>query len=130
MDHPKDTSFQVSVKGLFLKRGKVMMIQQDDGLWELPGGRVQKGENLIACLKRECLEETGLRCRVLGTRPQIVYSTVDKADRARVMVCYRVTFPHLRFRPSDECVAIAFYTKDQIRKLPLVRQLKKLPSFL
>jgi ADP-ribose pyrophosphatase len=35
----------------------------EDYLWELPAGRVDKGENALAAGKRELLEETGYRAR-------------------------------------------------------------------
>ncbi len=131
MDHMSDNIFQVSVKGVcFDIDGKIMMIQEPDGLWELPGGRIQKGEEFIDCLKRECLEETGLKCEVLDARPFIVYPTIDKEGRARIMVFFKISIKDFNFKPSDECVALKFYDKSEIRTLPTFPQLKKFPDFL
>lgn len=33
--------------------------------WEIPGGRVEDGENIEAAALRECQEETGVRCKTL-----------------------------------------------------------------
>lgn len=131
MDHPQDTFFQVSVKGLcFDTEGKLLMIQEPNGLWEVVGGRIQKGEDLVECLKRECIEEIGLECEVLAEQPSIAYSSIDVDNRPRLMVFYPIRIHNLDFKKTDECVDIRFYTLDDIRRLPLVPQLKPLIDFL
>lgn len=131
MENAENLFFQVSVKGLsFDEQGKLMMIQEEDGVWELPGGRIQKGEDLLECLKRECLEETGLECEILEQQPSVVYSAIDRKGLPRLMVCYKVRFESLDFKPSDECVDIKFFSKDEIRKLEKLPQLERLHDFL
>ncbi|MGW0731879.1 NUDIX hydrolase [Streptomyces sp. NPDC002851] len=51
--------------------GKVLLLHRtsDDylgGLWELPSGGVDDGENLIEALRREVAEETGLAVAAVG----------------------------------------------------------------
>jgi A/G-specific adenine glycosylase len=53
------------------KQGRVLIAQRPahgllGGLWEFPGGKLQPGEDLAACLKREILEELGAPVSVGG----------------------------------------------------------------
>ena len=54
----------VSVKGILIHRGRVLVLRNDRGEWELPGGRLDDGETPEGALRREILEETGLRVTV------------------------------------------------------------------
>lgn len=131
MDHSQDNWFQVSVKGLFFdEQGKLMMIQDKTGRWDIPGGRIQTGEGLIECLKRECQEELGLEVTVSDDKPVFVYPTLDLEGRGRVMVFFKVTFSRLDFQSTDECVAIKFFHQTEMRTLDVYPQLKKLFDLL
>ncbi len=49
--------------------GKVLIAKRAEGRnlagkWEFPGGKVESGESLIDCLKREIQEELGIRIKV------------------------------------------------------------------
>lgn len=131
MDHPNDNYFQVSVKGLFFDvDNRLMMIQDKYGLWDLPGGRIQKGEEFAESLQRECEEEMGLSCEIVDTQPSIVYPAIDKEGRGRIMVFYKINFKSLDFRSSDECSNLQFFSKNDIRGLALYPQLNLLLGYL
>jgi len=50
------------------ERGRIMLVRQyrmpaGEELWELPAGKVDKGEKPLQAAKRELMEETGLRAK-------------------------------------------------------------------
>ena len=60
----------VGVGAVIVQDGKVLLVKRRyeplAGQWSLPGGAVEVGETLEACLVREMLEETGLEVRDVG----------------------------------------------------------------
>ena len=54
----------VSVKGVLIHDGCVLLLLNERGEWDLPGGRPDPGEDHRAALKREVGEETGLEVEV------------------------------------------------------------------
>jgi 8-oxo-dGTP pyrophosphatase MutT (NUDIX family) len=51
--------FPVSVKGVVEIDGRVPLLRNERSEWELPGGRLELGEDLEATAEREVLEELG-----------------------------------------------------------------------
>jgi 8-oxo-dGTP diphosphatase len=77
----------VGVGAVIVQDGKVLLVKRKyeplAGQWSLPGGAVEVGETLEACLVREMLEETGLEVRV---GPVIeVFDRITHDDEGRVL---------------------------------------------
>ena len=48
-------------------RGRILLVRRaDDGSWCLPGGRMEFGESVSDCARREFAEETGLSVELTG----------------------------------------------------------------
>lgn len=78
----------------------VLIRRRDNGLWSLPGGIVDWGEDLPTSIRRELLEETGLELtkirRLVG-----VYSAPDRDPRMH-SICVVVEVEATgRFNPKD-----------------------------
>ena len=56
--------FPISVKGVVFYENKVLLLQNERGEWDLPGGKLSSKESLTDCLKREFQEETELQIEV------------------------------------------------------------------
>ena len=52
-------AFPVSVKGVAVQDGKVLFLENERDEWELPGGKLELGEDPPDCVVREISEETG-----------------------------------------------------------------------
>ena len=60
MPQPENT-FPISIKGVVVLDGKVLLLKNDRNEWDLPGGRIEPGETPEECVAREVEEETQLK---------------------------------------------------------------------
>ena len=98
----------VAVAGLVRNaEGRVLMIRSPRGDWEFPGGQVEEGEDLIAALQREVLEETGLT--VTAGKLAGVYSNVKSHIVMFDFLCKLVSG---ELRTSDESLAVEWVETD------------------
>lgn len=75
--------------------------------WSFPKGKLDPGETLRKCARREVAEETGLRC-VTGERlPLVEYR--DGRDRSKAVVYWLMVVEQGRFEPNDEVDACAWF---------------------
>jgi len=64
-----EVRFRVAVKAMIIHNKKILLLKraaddpQSPGIWEVPGGRLELGEDPILGLIREIREETGLYIR-------------------------------------------------------------------
>lgn len=94
-DHSKDyyvIEFGPRAGIVLLSEGKVLLVRQyrfliDGFSWELPGGTVEKGEDLESGARRECAEETGIECQTLE-KLLVYYPGLDNVDnRTTIFLC-------------------------------------------
>src|ERR1700733_2017383 len=57
-------SAAISVKGVLVEDGRVVLLENERSEWELPGGRPEPGEDPALCLAREFAEELGAEIAV------------------------------------------------------------------
>jgi len=78
--------------GVVIHRGKILIGKRKEGdsfsgFWEFPGGKVEKGENFVNCVKREMKEELGIDVSVQPSmfRKDVLYK--DKIYRFSFHKC-------------------------------------------
>jgi 8-oxo-dGTP pyrophosphatase MutT (NUDIX family) len=119
--HVADESclYPISIKGVVVIRHRVVLLKNCRGEWDLPGGRIERGETSAGCVVREVAEETrlavtvgpildsGLRCRRI--------TNVD------VFVVTYACYPQAEIDPvlSNEHVGFGLFSKDDVVGLDL-----------
>ena len=110
--------FAVSVKGVLLRRGSVVLLENERAEWQLPGGRLEPGETPEECLAREIAEELGCVVEVGPLLDCWVYEVLP--DRSVVIVTYGVERQDEgELRLSDEHKALGLFPVNQIAGLAL-----------
>jgi 8-oxo-dGTP pyrophosphatase MutT (NUDIX family) len=100
--------------------GRLLLIQRRNdpgrGLWSVPGGRVEPGEDDAAALVREMREETGLT-----VVPGPLVGTVHRGPFA--IADYRCTVVEGVLRAGDDALDARFVDRAGLDALPLVDEL-------
>jgi 8-oxo-dGTP pyrophosphatase MutT (NUDIX family) len=78
----------VSVKGVVIRDGQVLLLLNARGEWDLPGGRPDRGEDHRAVLVREVREETGLVVEVGARSDEHLFEVLpDRFVRIVAFAC-------------------------------------------
>jgi 8-oxo-dGTP diphosphatase len=88
--------FQIGVKGLIINEYRqILLVQDQKGRWDIPGGRMDQDESFIQTLTRELQEEIGAQISGEMEHFYTVLSNVtikvDENEYGLVLVVYRVT---------------------------------------
>ena len=107
-----------------VRDAKILLIQEPDGRWELPGGGLEFNQEIFDSLKREFLEEMGVNVTEITKRPIYVWKQKREKDH-RLFVGYKVEIDSLNFTKSDECINIGFFPKEELRGINLHINIEK-----
>jgi len=75
--------------------------------WTFPKGKLDEGETLRACARREVLEETGLACTTHERLDPIFYR--DARKRRKAVVYWTMTVDSGVYVPNDEVDAVGWF---------------------
>ena len=114
----------VSVKGVLCWDDRVVLLHNDRGEWELPGGRLEPGEGPERCVEREIHEELGLEARAERVVDTWVYEVLP--GREVLVVTYGCTAERLDgpggldgLVVSDEHDDVGLFRVAELDALPL-----------
>lgn len=111
--------YRVSVKALVVNDGKVLLVKEDDDdFWDIPGGGLDHGESLNEALIREVTEELGVPTDKIKTDYELAFaSTGIIKGMPKINLFYLVSVPPDEIRPT-QCVAEhGWFTPEKVQKL-------------
>ena len=111
-------SFPVSVKGVLFEEGRVALLENERGTWELPGGRLEPGEDPATCLAREVAEELGVEVAIEAILDSWVYEVLPQ--REVLIVTYGVRRSNQRaMRVGGEHRRFGLFALSELDGLPI-----------
>lgn len=117
-----ETGFQtpkLDTRAAIFEAGKILLVEERDGTWSLPGGWVDVNQTLKSNTEKEVLEEAGLEVEVvrllalqdrnLHNRPPYAYNVCKAFFLCRVK--------RGAFRPNTETLGSAYFALDGLPPL-------------
>ena len=113
-DDPK-----VAAAVLVEQDGRVLLVRRINepyrGLWTLPAGFVDAGEDPARAAERECIEETGLSVRV--KRVLDVIAGREHERGADIVIAYQAEVISGDLSPGDDADAVAWFAREELPPL-------------
>jgi len=110
---------KVAAAVLIEQDGRVLLVRRANepfrGLWTLPAGFVDGGEDPALAAERECMEETGLIVRT-----KRVYDVIAGQEHERgadFIIVYEAEIISGRLIPADDADAAAWFPRDDLPPL-------------
>jgi len=110
---------KVAAAVLIEQDGRVLLVRRVNepfrGLWTLPAGFINGGEDPAEAAARECLEETGLSVRV--TRVLDIISGKEHPRGADFIIVYQASVTGGKLKPDDDVDAAEWFARENLPQL-------------
>lgn len=106
-----------AVGAILISNGKILLIKRGSepgkGLWSIPGGAIEAGENIYEAAQRELYEETGINAKPVGVIGIVNLVIKDKTSKPMYhYVILDILFDERTMegvpRPGGDAVDVAF----------------------
>lgn len=119
--------YRITVKAAIVEGGKILLLRRGyrsgkakQGLWELPGGGVEKGESPDFSLRREVMEETGIE--ISDIKPQLIWNR-SRVEGEIIGITYIASAVNTEVKLSDEHIEYAWVRADELDKYDMMQGL-------
>jgi len=111
--------FSISIKGVVVRDGKVLLLRNEREEWELPGGRIEVDETPEECVAREILEETRWKVETGPILDTWMYH-INVAEKYVFIVTYGC-YPINNIKPmlSREHKEIGLFNESEVATLAM-----------
>jgi len=117
-----DCLYRVAVRVLIVQDDKVLLVKERDvDWWSLPGGGVDHGETIEACLMREVAEELGVPMAQITSDYKIVHYSIGNVVNGvpRMNLYYKASVPANLLSETTHVSDWAWFTKNEFLQAPL-----------
>ena len=108
-------AFPVSVKALIKDQDRYLLLQNERGEWDFPGGKLETGATIGQTLLEEVLEETNLKVDL----ENLCYLEQHKVNRSWVVVAVyfaKINSAHA-LNISHEHMEYGLFTEEEVKQL-------------
>jgi 8-oxo-dGTP diphosphatase len=110
---------KVAAAVLVERDGQVLLTRRVNdpqrGLWSLPAGFIDAGEDPAQAARRECLEETGLKVKITSLLD--VIAGREHTRGADIIIVYRAEVVSGSIQAGDDADKVEFFARDQLPPL-------------
>lgn len=117
---------KVSAKAIIERDGKILLVKDPKGIWELPGGRIEHGEEPQQSLVRELNEELGWTKVAIKKIIDVgsFTSKVENRNNHFIVLVYSCTSDK-KIKQNDEYTEYKWVPIQEIKKLNIRDGYKK-----
>jgi 8-oxo-dGTP diphosphatase len=119
-----------ALKAIIVKNGKVLILKRSSSEdvfkeeWDIPGGKIEFGENPEKSLKREVKEEAGIKVKIV--RPLRIWTFFKDKNRTQVIgITFLCKYESGKVKLSKEHDNYAWIKPESVEKYKIHEGIKK-----